>query len=109
VNGSIAQRDDHLGLGKDRFASGLLERRLMDQSRDVVLVGEFESAVEFVSPGDRQFESATSVEAGGTRISDRRLFGFGGRLVQVFPFGRQKLKVAHGFHSALILFSSSAN
>ena len=87
VNSAVAQRDNDLGLGKDRFAGGLFEARLVGQSRDVVLIRQIQSAVEFASPVDRQFDRATRLEAGRARIGDRRLFGLRRRFVDVAPLG----------------------
>ena len=66
----VAQRDNHLGLIEHCITGDLLERRFVDQSRDIVLIRQFQSAVELECPRNRQFQCASSVETSGARIGD---------------------------------------
>ena len=68
VHRAVAERVDHPGLAENSFACGLLEARLVDQRREVVLIGQPERRVVFVGPAHRQLQRAPGVEAGRARI-----------------------------------------
>jgi hypothetical protein len=54
--------------------------------------------VELVRPGDGQFQSSPSLEAGFARIGNCKRLSLAGRSENIFPFGDQKIKIAHNLH-----------
>ena len=95
MNRPVAQRDNHLRLIEHRITSRLLERRFMNQSRDIVLIRQLQRAVIFERPRDRQFQRSPRLEAGRTRISDRQRLRFVGGFKDVRPLRLQEGKIAH--------------
>jgi len=109
VDGTIAERDDDLRLGKDRFTGDLFESRFVNQRRDIVLIGKSQSRVVLEGEVYRQFQSPPSVEASGAWIRNRRCLRLFGSLVKLFPFGLEKLKVAQLHCISLGSFPSGAS
>ena len=96
VDGLIAEAGDQPGLGEDRLAGRRLEGRLVEQGAEVVLVGQPEGGVVLVGPGDRQFEGAAGVEAGGARVRVDRPRRAIRRVVDRRPFVLEECElVAH--------------
>ena len=56
VHGAVAQRIDDPRLAEHRLARRLLETRLVDQRREIVLIRQPERGVVLVGPGDRLFQ-----------------------------------------------------
>jgi hypothetical protein len=88
-------RVDHPCLAEHRLARCLLEARLVDQRRDLVLVRQLERRVVLVRPGDRQFERAAGVETGRPRIPRRPDLRPPRRLEHLRPLGPKEGEVAH--------------
>src|SRR5262249_6794134 len=76
-------------------AKGLLERRFVDKSAEVVLIGELQRRVALIEPRNGRFERATRVEAGSARVGDDLCFGFLRVGKDLRPLGLEKAKVAH--------------
>ena len=74
VHRAVAERVDDPRLAEHRLARGLLEARLVDQRREVVLIGQLERGVVLVGPAHRQLQRAPGIEAGRARVGvDGRL------------------------------------
>lgn len=78
-----------------RFARCLLEARLVDERREIVLIRQRQGGVVLVDPRDGELERAPRVEAGGARVGVRGRFGVGRRLVDRRPFALEKGEMAH--------------
>ena len=77
VHGLIAEpRDDH-GLVEHRRAGGRLERGLVDECAEIVLIRELEGGVVLVEPAHRELQRPPRVEARGARIHQRVGLGLG--------------------------------
>jgi hypothetical protein len=95
VDRAVAERVDDAGLVEDRLAGGLLETRLVDQCRDLVVVWQAERWIVLVGPGDRNLQRAPGVEAGRARIAiDRELRPCRG-VVHRPPLALKKGELAH--------------
>ena len=95
VNGAVAERSDHPRLAEHGVAGRLLEARLVDQRREIVLIGQLERRVAFECPLHRQLERASRVEAGGARIGIDGGFCMRGGVVDRQPFTLQEAELAH--------------
>ena len=95
MHGPVSQRHNHFGLIEDRITGNLLERRLMNQRGDIVLVGQLQAAVELVGPRHGQFQSSARIEARRARICQRQRFCLAGGFMDGRKLRQQKLEVAH--------------
>jgi len=95
VHGTVSERIDHPRFAEDRLAPRLLEARLVNQRREVVLVGELQGCVMLVDPRHRQLQRTPGVEAGSARIGVYRGFRPGCCLEHRRPFAQEEGEVAH--------------
>ncbi len=95
VHRAVAERDDHPRLAEHRLARGLLEARVVDQRREVVLVREFEPGVVLVRPRHRQLECAARVEARRARIRVHCRLGAAGGVEYRRPFALEEGELGH--------------
>jgi hypothetical protein len=95
VHGAVAERVDDACLAEHRFARRLLETRLVDQRREIVLIRQPECGVVLVRPGDRQFQRPARVEAGAARVGVRRRLGPACRFQHGGPLTFQERELAH--------------
>jgi hypothetical protein len=95
VHGAVAERVDDACLAEHRFARRLLETRLVDQRREIVLIRQLERRVVLVRPGDRQFQRPACVEAGAARVGVRRRLGSACRFQHGGPLTFQERELAH--------------
>ena len=95
VHRAVAERVDHPGLAEHRLACGLLEARLVDQRREVVLIGQPERRVVLVGPVHRQLQRAPGVEAGRPRIGVDGGLGFRRGVEHRWPFALEEGELAH--------------
>ena len=91
----VAEFLDDPRLGEHRIPRRRLERRLMQQGAEMVLVGELEGRVAAVEPVHRQFQSPSRVETGGPRVAVGRSLRLGRRFVQSGPFSSEEGEVSH--------------
>ena len=70
VRSEVAQVFNQLGLGENLRAGRVLERWLVDQRAQIVLVRNFEGEVVAVEPRHGKFERPACIEAGGARVGD---------------------------------------
>ena len=95
VHRAVAERVDHPGLAEHRLACGLLEARLVDQRREVVLIGQPERHVVFVGPTHRQFQRAPGVEATRSRVGVDGRLGFRRGVEHRRPLALEEGELAH--------------
>ena len=63
VYGAVAQCVDHPRRAEHRLAGGILETRVVDQRRQVVLVRQLQRRIVLLGPAHREFERAPCLEA----------------------------------------------
>ena len=95
VHRAVAERVDYPGLAEHRLACGLLEARLVNQRREVVLIRELEGWIVLVGPVHCQLERAPGVEARRARVGVSRSFGLRRRLEHGGPFAPEEGELAH--------------
>ena len=95
VHRAVAERVDHPGLAEHRLARGLLEARLVDQCREVVLIGQPERRVVLVGPAHRQLQRAPGVEARRARIGMNGRLGSRRGVEHRGPFTLEEGELAH--------------
>src|SRR6266705_2232604 len=95
VDSLIAESVDDPRLTEHRLASDTLERRVVDQRAQVILVRQSQGGVSFVRPRHRQLERTTGVETSSARIGVNRFLSLVSRLPDRRPFGLKEGKVAH--------------
>ncbi len=72
-----------------------LEPRLVDERAQVVLIRQLERRIVLVEPMHHHFQPAPRVEARRPSIGIRQRLPLARRVVQVRPFGVEKVEVAH--------------
>ena len=92
VNGLVPELRDEPRLGKHGVAGGGLERGLVDERAQVVLIRQAQRAVVFVGPGHGQFQGAAGVEARRPRVGMRRRGRTHSGVEHIGPFGLQELE-----------------
>src|SRR5262249_29664031 len=106
MDGRVAKPRDNSGLVEHRIPGRGLECWLMDEGAEVVLVRQAEGGVVLIGPVDENLQCSSGVETSGARIRMRDRFSLQRGLVNIGPFGCEKLKVrAHARLSPLIRFS----
>ena len=95
VHRSVAERVDHPGLTEHPFACGQLEARVVDQRREVVLIGQTERRVVLVGPAHHQLQRAPGVEAGRPRIGVDGGLGFRRGVEHRRPLALEEGELAH--------------
>ena len=95
VHRTVAERVDYPGLAEHRLACGLLEARLVDQRREIVLIGQPERRVVLVGPARRQLQRAPGVEAGRPRIGVDGGLGFRRGVEHRRPLALEEGELAH--------------
>ena len=95
VHRLVAELIDDPRLAKNRVARRRFEARLVDQSAQVVLVGQTYRSIGLVDPSHCQLERTSGVEGGRTRIRVNRRFRLTSRFVDCGPFSLEEVEVAH--------------
>ncbi len=95
VHRLVAKLHDEPRLGEHRRAGRGLERRLVEERAQVVLIRQAQRRVVLVSPRHRQLERSAGVEAGRTRIGMHRRRRPGGGVEDVRPFCLQEIERIH--------------
>ena len=95
VHRAVAERDDHSRLAEHRFARSLLEARLVNQRREVVLVRELQRSIVLVRPRYRQLECAARMEARRAWVGVHRVLRASGSLEDGRPFALEESELAH--------------
>jgi hypothetical protein len=95
VHGAVAERVDDPRLAEHRLACGLLETRVVDQRRQVVLVRQLQRRIVLVRPAHRQFQRAPRVEARRAWIGVHGRLGPRSGLEHGRPLTLQEGELAH--------------
>ena len=91
----IAERIDDARLAEHGLARRGLERRLVNQGAQIVLIGQAQSRVVLVHPRHRQLQRAPRIEARRARIRIHRRLSLLRRLADIRPLGLQEGEVGH--------------
>lgn len=95
MHGPIAERIDDPRLAEHGFAGGLLEARLVDQRRQVVLVRQLQCRIVLVGLAHREFEGTPCIEACRTGIGVHGALGARSRIIDCGPLRLQKCELTH--------------
>jgi len=87
VDGLIADLVDHARLLKHRLGQEILERRLVDQRPQLVIVGHPQSRIVPVEPVNHRLQREAGVEAGSAGIAVDVALRLGGGLADRAQFG----------------------
>jgi hypothetical protein len=96
VHRAIAQPVDQLGLGEHRLARQLLEARLVQKCRDVVLIGQRQRRIVLERPFDGDLHRLAGIEGGCRRVGTGMSLRRQRRVVDGREFGGEKGEVRHG-------------
>lgn len=91
----ITQAHDQPRFGKHGLTGGSLEAGLVQQSAEVVLVGQFQCRIVLVGPRYGQFQRAPRIETSGARIRTSRRFGAHGSSAYLWPLTIEEHELAH--------------
>lgn len=107
VYGAVAQCVDHPRRAEHRLAGGILETRVVDQRRQVVLVRQLQRRIVLLGPAHREFERAPCLEARRAWIGVHGRLGPHSGFEHRRPLALQESELAHAGASSSAASSST--
>jgi hypothetical protein len=101
VRGEVAQVFDQPRFGEESRSDVLLERGVVNERAEVLVVGKARRRVMFVDPDDGQLQCAAGIKAGRPRIGTRRILRPYGRIEDLRPLCADEVELAQALSPGL--------